>query len=50
MNCKCEDGQHEPGTALWHRAYRNWYDADRAGHAIRAAVWGFVADRLVRWA
>ncbi|MGZ6772825.1 MAG: hypothetical protein ACXVIQ_14625 [Ilumatobacteraceae bacterium] len=50
MNCRCNDGSHETGTALWHRAYCNWYDADRAGRKIRAAVWGFVADHLVTFA
>lgn len=50
MNCKCSDGRHEVGTAMWHRAYCNWYDARAAGRTIRAAAWGFVADRLVRFA
>ncbi|WP_281380807.1 hypothetical protein [Nocardioides panaciterrulae] len=36
-------------TALWHRAYCNWFDHDRAGHNVRAAVWGWLADRLVRF-
>lgn len=35
---------------VWHRAYCNWYDHDRAGHRVRAAAWGFIADRLVHWA
>jgi len=38
------------GSRTWHRAYRIWYDADRAGSTIRAAAWGWIADRLVRWA
>ena len=50
MNCKCEDGRHETGTALWHRAYCDWYDHDRAGHKVRAAIFGWIADRIVRWA
>lgn len=32
----------------WHAAYCRWYDADRAGHPIRAAVWGWLADRICR--
>lgn len=50
MNCKCNDGSHEFGTALWHRAYCTWYDHDRGGRRARAALWGWFADRLVRWA
>lgn len=50
MTCVCEDKRHDAGTAVWHRAYCNWYDADRAGHWLRATVWGWVADRLVRFA
>lgn len=38
------------GTRLWHPAYCAWYDQDRAGHRLRAAVWGWIADRIVRWA
>ncbi len=34
---------------IWHAAYSRWYDHDRAGHRRRAAVWGWVADRIV-WA
>ncbi|NYD39926.1 hypothetical protein BJZ21_004041 [Nocardioides panaciterrulae] len=49
MNCKCNDGRHDMRTALWHRAYCNWFDHDRAGHNVRAAVWGWLADRLVRF-
>lgn len=50
MKCKCDDGSHQRNTALWHRAYCNWYDRDRAGHRVRAAAWGFIADRLARFA
>jgi len=32
---------------IWHRAYCRWYDHRAEGHAIRAAVWGWIADRLV---
>lgn len=46
MKCKCDDGRHDTATALWHRAYCNWCDADRAGHTLRARMWGFVADRV----
>ncbi len=34
--------------AIWHRAYRRWYDHRQAGHTTRAAAWGWVADRLAR--
>lgn len=50
MNCKCDDGSHRTRTALWHRAFCNWYDHDRAGNKRRAGMWGWVADRLVRFA
>ncbi len=50
LNCKCDDRSHEAGTAIWHRAYCNWYDHDRAGHTVRAAVWGWLADRVERLA
>lgn len=29
----------------WHRAYRRWYDHNRAGHRVRAAIWGWIADQ-----
>lgn len=29
----------------WHIAYARWYDHDRAGHRIRAALWGWITDR-----
>lgn len=45
-----DDQAHTFGTALWHHAYCNWYDRDRAGHRVRAIAWGWVADRLVRFA
>ena len=48
MNCKCNDRRHSTMTALWHSAYCNWYDHDRAGHRLRATAWGWIADRLVR--
>lgn len=48
--CVCSDGHHERGTARWHRAYCRWYDHREAGHRIRAALWGWLADRVVRWA
>lgn len=37
-------------ASRWHAAYCRWYDHDRAGNRVRAAVWGFIADRIVRWA
>ena len=37
-------------TRLWHGAYCRWYDHDRAGRPRRASAWGWVADRIVRWA
>lgn len=45
-NC-CDD---QIGTRVWHGAYCAWFDHDRAGHRLRAAVWGWFADRIVRWA
>lgn len=44
----CCDAQ--VGTRIWHGAYCAWLDHDRAGHRFRAAVWGWFADRIVRWA
>lgn len=35
---------------LWHRAYCRWYDHREAGHRVRAAAWGWVADRFVHLA
>lgn len=36
--------------SAWDAAYGRWYDHDRAGHRLRAAVWGFIADRLaINW-
>lgn len=32
----------------WHRAYCKWYAHDLAGHKLRAAIWGFISDRIVR--
>ncbi len=46
MTCKCGE-THGAMTTLWHRAYCRWYDHREAGHRLRAAVWGWVADRLV---
>lgn len=50
MNCLCDDGKHDTGTALWHRAFCRWYDHKHAGHQLRAASWGWLADRLCRYA
>jgi hypothetical protein len=30
----------------WHAAYVRWYDHRKAGHCIRAAVWGWITDRI----
>lgn len=49
MNCKCDDRQHDTRTALWHRAYCHWYDHRDRGQEFRAAAWGWLADRLVRF-
>lgn len=38
------------GSRRWHGAYCAWYDHDRAGHRLRSLVWGWVADRIVRFA
>lgn len=50
LGCDCPDGKHALGTALWHRAYRRWHEHRDRGHEFRAAAWGWLADRLVRWA
>jgi hypothetical protein len=33
---------------VWHRAYVRWYDHHYAGHRMRAAVWGRIADAICR--
>lgn len=38
------------GARRWHGAYCRWYDHREAGHRVRAAAWGFIADLIVRWA
>lgn len=35
-------------STIWHRMYINWFDNDRAGNRVRAALWGFAADATVR--
>lgn len=35
---------------IWQSAYVKWYDHDRAGHKVRAGIWGWIADRIVRFA
>lgn len=47
MKCRCNDREHDTMTALWHGAYCRWYDHHYGGRSLRAAVWGWVADRLV---
>jgi len=37
-----------PSFRLWHSFYARWYDHREAGHRLRAAAWGWVADRTVR--
>lgn len=37
-------------TNIWHAAYSRWYDYDQAGATIRAHIWGWIADRLARFA
>ncbi|WP_161965096.1 hypothetical protein [Ornithinimicrobium cerasi] len=32
---------------LWHGLYLRWYDADRAGRKVRAAVYGWLADAVI---
>lgn len=44
----CEDLPR--ATSRWHGAYCRWYDHREAGHRVRAALWGWYADRIVRWA
>ena len=36
--------------AVWHAAYRRWYDHREAGNHKRAATWGQIADRICRMA
>ena len=36
-------------NAVWHECYCRWYDHDRAGHRLRAAVWGWATNRAARW-
>lgn len=50
LPCICDDERHPLGTALWHRAYCRWYDHRDRGHEVRAALWGWIADRLARFA
>lgn len=38
------------GTRIWHPFYCAWLDHGDAGHRVRAAVYGWIADRLARWA
>jgi hypothetical protein len=33
-------------TDIWHAAFVRWFDHREAGHRIRAAVWGWVTDRI----
>lgn len=35
-------------TSAWHNAFCRWYDHDRAGHKVRALLWGVVADQIIR--
>ena len=34
---------------IWHRMYVNWFDNHYAGNRVRAALWGFAADAVVRY-
>lgn len=45
-NLDCCTGSARP----WHHAFAAWYDHREAGHRWRAAFYGWLADRLVRWA
>lgn len=38
------------GTRAWHHAWCAWYDHREAGHRVRSAFFGWLADRIVRWA
>lgn len=47
FTCKCcpdEAYRHR----VWHRLYIAWYDHDHAGHRVRAAVIGRIADAYAR--
>lgn len=35
---------------IWHALYARWYDHDMAGHTTRATLYGWAADRAVRYA
>lgn len=57
MKCKspCLDDHKSLGEWAWHFAYNSWYAALGPDHAVplrpfRSAAWGWVADRIVRWA
>lgn len=50
MNGIHQDYKLNRGAKVWHFAYRRWYDHRAAIHPRRSAVWGWIADRLVRWA
>jgi hypothetical protein len=30
----------------WHRFYCLWYDHRKAGHRVRAAIYGWITDRI----
>lgn len=34
-------------TDFWHVVWSRHYDHRKAGHRIRAAVWGWAADRII---
>ena len=38
------------GSRVWHGAYCRWYDHREQGHTLRSHVWGWIADRIVRFA
>lgn len=37
-------------TRAWHVAYSHWYDNRAHGNQRRETIWGWVTDRIARWA
>lgn len=33
---------------VWHAAYCRWYDHKQAKNRIRTALWGFLADSILK--
>ena len=37
-------------TRAWHVAYSHWYDNRAHGNHRRETIWGWITDRIARWA